>query len=299
MKALVISGGGSKGAFAGGVAEALIRRGSVYDIYLGTSTGGLLVPFLATGAIQKIKTIYTQALQSQIFSNNPFRQSQTGSHIIFQINHLNVIKNFISGSKTFGESYALKDLIKSNFTENIYEQLLQSEKDIIVSVSNLSYQSLEYKSLLDSSYEDFCDWIWISCNFIPFMTLASKNGCEYADGSLGVSVAIEEAIRRGATTIDAIVLDVEDKKTKHHSIRNPFMLLTSMFTFSKSILEQQNIRVANDFAKKKGVKINYYHTPYSLTNNPLLFDQNEMKTWWDLGYKMVIDREMQLENEKP
>ena len=87
MKALVISGGGSKGAFAGGVAEALIGQGSVYDIYLGTSTGGLLVPFLATGAIQKIKTIYTQALQSQIFSNNPFRQSQTGSHIIFQINH--------------------------------------------------------------------------------------------------------------------------------------------------------------------------------------------------------------------
>ena len=47
MKALVISGGGSKGAFAGGVAQYLIKDlGYNYDLYLGTSTGSLLVPHL-------------------------------------------------------------------------------------------------------------------------------------------------------------------------------------------------------------------------------------------------------------
>lgn len=45
MKALVISGGGSKGAFAGGVAEYLMKdKGKTYDLFLGTSTGSLLVP---------------------------------------------------------------------------------------------------------------------------------------------------------------------------------------------------------------------------------------------------------------
>jgi predicted patatin/cPLA2 family phospholipase len=47
MRALVISGGGSKGAFAGGVAEHLIRvQGRKYDLYLGSSTGSLLVSHL-------------------------------------------------------------------------------------------------------------------------------------------------------------------------------------------------------------------------------------------------------------
>ncbi len=48
MRALVISGGGSKGAFAGGVAEYLIdKMNNDYDIYIGTSTGSLLVTHLA------------------------------------------------------------------------------------------------------------------------------------------------------------------------------------------------------------------------------------------------------------
>ena len=44
MRALVISGGGSKGAFAGGVAQYLIEqdKGREYDMFLGTSTGSLL-----------------------------------------------------------------------------------------------------------------------------------------------------------------------------------------------------------------------------------------------------------------
>ena len=44
MRALVISGGGSKGAFAGGVAQFLMeQRGYDYDLLLGTSTGSLLI----------------------------------------------------------------------------------------------------------------------------------------------------------------------------------------------------------------------------------------------------------------
>ncbi|MDA8758559.1 patatin-like phospholipase family protein, partial [Flavobacteriaceae bacterium] len=44
MRALVISGGGSKGAFAGGVAEHLIRvKKKKYDLFLGCSTGSLLI----------------------------------------------------------------------------------------------------------------------------------------------------------------------------------------------------------------------------------------------------------------
>ena len=52
MRALVISGGGSKGAFAGGVAEYLIdEKNNTYDLFLGTSTGSLMVSHLALGKL--------------------------------------------------------------------------------------------------------------------------------------------------------------------------------------------------------------------------------------------------------
>ena len=55
-KALVISGGGSKGAFAGGVAEYLLKeKKNTYDIFLGTSTGSLMVSHLALGKIDALK----------------------------------------------------------------------------------------------------------------------------------------------------------------------------------------------------------------------------------------------------
>jgi len=67
MKALVISGGGSKGAFAGGVAQYLIEdRKRDYDLYLGTSTGSLLIPHLALNKARKIKEIYTSVNQNSI-----------------------------------------------------------------------------------------------------------------------------------------------------------------------------------------------------------------------------------------
>ena len=73
MKALVISGGGSKGAFAGGVAQFLIQEaGNKYDIFVGTSTGSLLISHLALSKLDKIKEIYSNVNQDSIFSNLSF-----------------------------------------------------------------------------------------------------------------------------------------------------------------------------------------------------------------------------------
>jgi predicted acylesterase/phospholipase RssA len=60
MKALVISGGGSKGAFAVGVLKYLIGiKGQQYSYIAGTSTGALMAPLAATGEIDKLEDIYT------------------------------------------------------------------------------------------------------------------------------------------------------------------------------------------------------------------------------------------------
>jgi NTE family protein len=288
MRALVISGGGSKGAFAGGVAQYLIEElKRDYDMFIGTSTGSLLVSHLALNNIEKIKSVYTNVTDADIFNVCPFVIKKKHGVQNIGIRHFNVILNFIRGSKTFGESLNLRKLIKNTITENEFQELKYSAKDIVVTVSNLSLNQVEYKSLKDFDYNEFCEWVWISCNYTPFMTLVKKNGCEYADGGLGNMVPIEEAIKRGATEVDAIILQTEVNQLNRLSSKNPFSLLTSMFGFMLDRIENQNIRIGKFVASHSEVIINFYYTPTVLTTNSLIFDKEKMTQWWQSGYNFA------------
>ena len=86
--ALVISGGGSKGAFAGGVAQYLIEETKHhYDLFLGTSTGSLLVSHLALNKIEEIKKAFISVTQDDVFDNCPFLIRKKGVLTRIKINH--------------------------------------------------------------------------------------------------------------------------------------------------------------------------------------------------------------------
>lgn len=272
MKALVISGGGSKGAYAGGVAQYLIQEeGRDYDMYLGTSTGSLLIPHLATGKIDKIHRVFTNVNQSKIFSVNPFIQRKKGNREFVSISFLNVLWQFIKMKRTFGESKALRRHIKKHFTEEEYSLIKATKEDVVVTVSNLSKNRVEYKSIKDFTYEEFCDWIWISCNYIPFMSLAKKDNFEYADGALGCVVPIREAIQRGATEIDAVILEKENMEYNKVLGKNPFSLMINLFGHLLDQVERSDITIGKLAAKNKDVNLNLYYTPSKLTENSLIF----------------------------
>ncbi|MRH99602.1 patatin-like phospholipase family protein [Kriegella sp. EG-1] len=285
MRALVISGGGSKGAFAGGVAQFLIQEaGNKYELFVGTSTGSLLISHLALGKLDKIKDIYSNVDQKTIFNNCPFVITKKYGVDEISINHWNVAKNLIRGKKTFGESENLRKHIRQSLTVAEFEELKKGPNDVVVTVSNLSLNQVEYKSINDCTYDEYCDWIWISSNYTPFMSLVRKNGCEYADGGLGSIVPIEEAIRRGATDIDVVVLHTEVNYMNRMPSRNPFELLTTMLSFILDRIENQNIRIGKLVANQKNAIINLYYTPTILTTNSLIFNKEKMTRWWKRGY---------------
>ncbi len=300
MRALVISGGGSKGAFAGGVAQYLMQElGHNYDLFIGTSTGSLLISHLALQKIQKIKDVYTSVNQDSIFNNCPFVIQNKYGVANIGINHWNVLKNFYRGSKTFGESHNLLELIKNTITPEEFAILKSGPKDIVVTVSNLSLNTVEYKSINDFEYEDFCEWIWISCNYTPFMSLVRKEGCEYADGGLGSMVPIEEAIMRGATEVDAIILHTEVTHFNRMPSKNAFSLLTSMFAFMLDRIERQNIRIGKYVANSNNAIINFYYTPTVLTTNSLIFDKEKMTSWWEKGYEFAKTKNVEISSLEP
>lgn len=284
-RALVISGGGSKGAFAGGIAQFLLEESQLnYDFFIGTSTGSLLISHLALGKVETIKRAYTNVTQESIFDNCPFLIKQQGRVKRIKMHHFNVLKNFIRGRKTFGESNNLRKLLTEYFSITDFQLLKNEKKEVVVCVSNLSTNRVEYKRLHDFEYEDFLDWIWISCNYVPFMSLVVKDHCEYADGGLGSVIPIEEAVRRGATHVDAILLDTEFQQTNRVPSRNPFEALSSVFGFISDKIEQQNLHIGNLVANDYGAKLRIFYTPRILTRNSLVFDRHQMTQWWEEGF---------------
>lgn len=297
-KALVISGGGSKGAFGGGVAQYLMKNENKdYDIFIGTSTGSLMVSHLALGKLDSLKRIYTNVNQKTIFSNNPFKIKKVAGEKVVSIRHLNTLWNFLNGRKTFGESKNLRSLIKNNITEKMYHEIRANNKEVVVTVSNLTRNQIEYKSIKDCSYDDFCDWIWGSCNYVPFMSLLEKDNCQYADGGFGSLVPIREAILRGATEIDAIILETEVTQFNRLPAKNPFSLLFDVFDFMLRHVESHNITIGKLAANNKDIKLNLYYTPTVLTTNSLVFDKVLMRKWWKSGYKYAKSKREELMSE--
>ncbi len=285
-RALVISGGGSKGAFAGGIATHLLNDCCHnYQIFVGTSAGSLLAPLLALGETDRLKAIFTNIRQEDIFNVCPFIIRKKHGLLTYRINHFNTVWMFLQGKRTFGESKNLRKLIQRIFTADDYQRLRDGKKDVVVSVANLSCNKIEYHSVHDNSYEDFCDWMWISANFVPFMSLVIKNGMEYADGGFGAYLPLQEAIRKGATEIDAIMLQPEVAPQQCQlPTTNAFGLLTRTIDFMLDQIGVDDLDLGHLHSMQQQVSLNCFYTPRVLTENSFIFDSAQMTAWWNEGY---------------
>ena len=288
MRALVISGGGSKGAFAGGVAQYLIEENKRdYEIFCGTSTGSLLIPHIAIGKIDKIREKYTNVCQHDIYNISPFniKKNADGS-IKTSINHFNTLRMFIKRKKTFGEHLNLRKTISRTVSEEDFELIRNSGKHVIVTVSNLSTRKIEYKYARDNTYEDFLDWMWASTSFVPFMSIIEKNGFEYADGGFGNYIPIEEAINLGASEIDCIVLTPRHQKFQGGGSSNAFDVLLQSMQFMHHQLSKHDILIGHlESIYNDDVKVNFIFTPRVLTEYSFYFDPEQMAEWWDEGFE--------------
>lgn len=286
MKALVISGGGSKGAFGGGIADYLMRgEKRDYDIFVGTSAGSLLVPLLAAGEVERIKESFTTTTQKDIFKRNPFIIKKRGKIFTTKINHMNTLKMFFTKKKTFGDSGNLRKLIDRTFLKKHYNKVRNTKKDLIVTVCNLTSHTTEYKSIHDCSYDDFCDWMWISANFVPFMSMVIKNGHEYADGGYGDYLPIHPAIDLGAKEVDAIFLRPEHLNINNMRATDPFDVLLRAFEFMLYKIGKDDIAISQLAANKQNVLVRMFHAPRVLTENAFVFDPEMMAEWWAEAYE--------------
>lgn len=277
-KALVLSGGGSKGAWSGGVIDYLVNiEKKSWDYVLGTSTGGLLSPLTSLGKIEELKEAYTSVKNSDIFDIKPFKDN--GKLRIF-----NAMMRIFSGKTSIGRAKNLKKKIKEIITEEDFNRINEEGKEVFAVVSNMTEFKTEYKSTKDYTYDEYCDWLMCSASVPLLFEVKEINGCQYLDGGILEQVPLQHAVNLGATEIDVIVLSsiVNDKYEK---MDNVFDVAMRTIDFMNKEITKDDLVIGNLNGEELEVKINIYRVPFSLTKNSIVFNKEEMLEWWQMGYE--------------
>lgn len=220
QRVLVISGGGARGAWGGGVAENLVvNQKNDYDVVIGTSTGSLMAPFVANENFGTLKHMYTNVKSKSIFNVNPFKVKRDTDGEVSEIKpkFLKAIFRIIFGKKTLGESKNLRKLIYSTYSNDVYEDILTNGDEFIVTVTNFSTSDLFYFSSRQEAFDSrkvdcsgmtgkalkrclaeknarrtaLLDWIWRSGNQPVFMTLDCTEG-PIVDADNNTTVDVEQ-----------------------------------------------------------------------------------------------------------
>lgn len=223
--ALVISGGGSKGAFAVGVLKYMAATPKIkFDTLCGTSTGSLIIPLAAIGEINLLEKMYTTHITSDIIT--------TG----------NVINRFASkDSYSLFDAQPLSLLIKNSFTDQHYNALLQSNKAVYLTTvclqtgrityftnSDLPMTSPDYDVIRVKDVSGFRRAMFASsCQpvFMPPYQVIESERWQYVDGGLREYAPIDLAIDNGATEVYAILLTPEAPAVDDHHFKSPFEIL--------------------------------------------------------------------------
>lgn len=203
--ALVISGGGSKGAFAVGAIERLRDAGITWDIVVGTSTGALIAPLVVTDEIQELRALYTRVHTEDI------------------VRKRDLLDIFIHDS--IYDATPLWELINSLITEERYASILASPVELYLTTVNLqtgqtAYWNPHHSGPLGAPVngallprETFMKAMLASASepvLMPNVRLID-GGHQYTDGGVREIAPLKIAIDNGAEALYAVVLSPEQE----------------------------------------------------------------------------------------
>lgn len=310
-KVLVISGGGARGAWGGGLAQALVKDSlSYYDVVVGSSTGSLLAPLIALEEFDVLREGYTTVRDKDIFNKKPFKTKGPNRG---QIKTFNAFWRIIFGRNTLGTSKKLRKTIKRFYAIEDFQRFESGDKEHIATVVNLTKDSIEYKSPNDYSYEEMVTWMWASANAPLFMSLVDVPNQEgivqtYVDGGVKEGVplqkGIEMACEREIDEIDVIVHSTMKPRIDDINTGGVIKLLGRVIELFLSENRQNDLvaaRIDQDLIQSyqlaceediQYVTITYYFMPeevYEIIPNELLFNQEEMTDMWDAGRNFFQD----------
>jgi predicted patatin/cPLA2 family phospholipase len=205
MNALILSGGGAKGAFTAGAVTHMIRNENMsFDLSIGTSTGALVGGPALLGDWTYLRDVYVGVNNSDILKNTLLGK-------IFSL--------FVKGSVPLNANLKpLRKLLKDYYIKDKnLEKLNNQGKNLIVATVSVKTGTVKYVSSKQVpnkiSAETFLDAVLASCAqpvfMRPIQIFANENGHKqqkelFYDGGVKEFLPMAEAVRLKAKTIWAI-----------------------------------------------------------------------------------------------
>lgn len=278
MRALVLSGGGSKGAYQVGALKYILGEvGTVYDALCGVSVGAINVAFLGMFgygeeklSIEQLSGLWDQLNTSKIYKRwFPFGRW----HALWK--------------KSFFDSQPLNDLLKNGIN---LDKIRNSGKK--VNVGTVSLSSGKY-TIFDQSSENFIDAVIASASFPGMLTPVKFLDQLWTDGGIKEISPIKKAVELGADVIDVIITNPKTRVKRF--MENP----TTVEILKRSIDLSTDKIMANDIEKvemhnqlamaglenRKYVKINIIRPDYNLIEDMLDFNHSKIQEMMQKGYQ--------------
>jgi NTE family protein len=242
-RALVISGGGCKGAFAVGVLKNLAANFPElsFDIFIGTSTGSLIAPFASLGRVDILEKLYTSITTDQVITKGNLVERLLGSNSLF-------------------DATPLGNLIKQNYVDDICNQVLQSNKHVYLATTCLqtggSVNFTNSNAKFDSDYDimklnnpdELRRAIMASaCQPVFMPPIEVKKGSlpmrHYVDGGVKEYAGVQLAIDAGADEIYTIILSPDTKDVNEQTFNDAFGILEDTIDIFTSGVGYNDVRI--------------------------------------------------------
>ena len=279
MRSLVMSGGGSKGAFLGGEFQALVEQGLDWDLYVGCSTGSILNTLSPLGDYERLKEAYTSVNQDSIFPKvNPFTKKG-------KINIWNAIWRIIRGKNSLGEADGLIPLMKQFYKVEDFYAIKRAGKEVFNCTTNYTTGEVEYFSNFDTIYDTYLQSVLASASVPLGFDLVNINGFEYLDGGVMEHVPIQKAINEGATEIDVLISRPKVYPKDNWEPDGILDVLMRTIDLMEREISYSDVLIGRLIAGDKDITLNIRYTPRVLTKNSLVFNKEIMTAWWYEGYE--------------
>ncbi len=193
-RAVVLSGGGSKGSYEIGVWKALRRLHIKYDIVTGTSIGALNGALMTQKTYLKALYIWHKLSLEYLFEQQP--KSDTKKDILMLYGD-NFFKNGGMDIKK------IEDIIRKAIN---MKRFYKSDIDYGLITYNFSTKKPLVISKKDISKDKLVDYLMASATCYPAFQMKDIDGDKYIDGGFYDNLPINLAIELGAT--EAIIVDL-------------------------------------------------------------------------------------------
>lgn len=266
MRAIVLSGGGSKGSYQIGVWKALKKLNIKYDIITGTSVGALNGVLMVEKNYYKCKWMWNKVNMRLLFNDN-IKDNEKNSKLI----------------KNYGINFLKTNGTKPTGLENILNKVINKNKFFKSKIKYglISYNITEKKPIIKTkdelSKQNLIDYLIASSSCYPAFTPKIIDNKKYIDGGYYDNLPINLAINLGADEIIAIDLEApgikkRPKKTKNIMYITPNNKLSFFLKFNKKLTKRNELFGYNDtmkvFNKLEGNKYTFkLNTIQKLLNN--------------------------------